>query len=134
MKSRNNILTDIWKSFRAMPAWVQIWVMFLLVPINIASLFFLGESFGKLVAFFANFGLIMNIPIMLRDRGFSKMMAIPHLFPWTNLVLFLLFARPDAAGAYDVYLWVLLATNSFSLLFDYPDALKWWRGDRAIAS
>jgi len=117
-----------------MPTWVQIWVMFLLVPINIASLFFLGEPFGKLVVFFANFGLIMNIPIMLRDRGFSKMMAIPHLFPWTNLVLFLLFARPDATGAYDVYLWVLLATNSFSLLFDYPDAFKWWRGDRAVAS
>ncbi|HIP24620.1 MAG TPA: hypothetical protein EYG79_13665 [Rhodobacteraceae bacterium] len=61
------------------------------------------------------------------------MMALPHLIPWTILVGILLFARPEATGLYDTYLWVLLGTNTISLLFDYPDAIKWFRGDRKPA-
>lgn len=131
---KNNILLDIWASFRAMPGWVQIWVMFLLVPINMASLFFLGEPMGIWIAVLANIGMMMNIPVMFHDRGFSKMMALPHIVPWTILVGILLFARPEAGGAYGFYLWILLGANTFSLVFDYPDAVKWLRGDRAIAS
>lgn len=131
---KNNILLHIWASFRAMPGWVQIWVMFLLVPINMASLFFLGEPMGIWIAVLANIGMMMNIPVMFHDRGFSKMMALPHIVPWTILVGILLFARPEASGGYGFYLWILLGANTFSLVFDYPDAVKWLRGDRAIAS
>lgn len=134
MEVKNYILIDIWASFRAMPGWVQIWVMFLLVPINMASLFFLGEPMGLWIAFLANIAMMLNMPVMLYDRGFSKLMALPHLIPWTILVGILVFARPDASGVYDIYLWILLGANTISLLFDYPDAVKWLRGDRAIAS
>lgn len=133
-QSQNNIMVDIWASFRALPAWVQIWVGFLLMPINMASLFFLGEPMGIWVAVLANIGMMLNMPVMFYDRGFSKMMALPHIIPWTILVGILAFARPEAAGIYDVYLWVLLGANTISLAFDYPDAAKWFHGDRTIAS
>lgn len=130
---QSNILVECWNSFRALPAWVQIWVVFLLMPINMASLFFIYEPMGMWIAFLANIAMMLNLPVMLRDRGFSKAMALPHLVPWTILVGLILFARPQATGLYDTYLWVLLAANIISLLFDYPDALSWLRGNRAVA-
>lgn len=128
-----NIIAEIWRSFRAMPVWVQIWVVGILVPVNMASLFFMDQSMGLWIAFLANIAMMLNLPVMLYDRGFSKMMALPHLIPWTILVGILLFTRPEATGFYDIYLWVLLGTNTISLLFDYPDALKWFGGDRKPA-
>ncbi len=130
---RQNILLEIYNSFRALPVWVQIWVFFLLVPINMASLAFVFAPMGVWIAFLANIAMLMNLPVMLRDRGFSKFMALPHLLPWTILVTWLLFWRPEATGAYDIYLWILLVTDLVSLAFDYPDAVKWYKGDRTPA-
>lgn len=127
------MIVQIWASFRALPHWVQIWVALFLVPINMASLFFIAEPGGILVAFLANIALMMNMPIMIMDRGFSKLMAFPHIIPWTILVGWLLLNRPAATGNYDIYLWVLLGTNAISLAFDYPDARKWLSGDRKPA-
>lgn len=129
----NNILVDCWTSFRAMPAWVQIWVAFILMPINMASLFFISQPMGIWVALLANIAMMLNLPVMVMDRGFSKAMALPHLIPWTILVGILLFARPEAAGLYGTYLYVLLGTNIISLLFDFPDAVHWLHGDRKVA-
>ena len=128
-----NIVVEIWGSFRALPAWVQIWVAFFLMPINMASLLFIGEPMGLLIAFLANIGMMMNLPVMIYDRGFSKMMALPHLIPWTILVAILLFAPPEATGTYATYLWVLLVADVISLAFDYPDARKWLGGEREVA-
>jgi len=132
-RHKPNIITAIWRSFRAMPAWVQVWVALVLVPVNMTSLFFFNQPMGLWIIFLANIAMILNVPVMLYDRGFSKMMALPHLIPWTILVGILLFARPEATGAYDTYLWVLLGTNIISLLFDYLDAIKWMKGDRQPA-
>lgn len=128
-----NIVLDIYTSFRAMPVWVQIWVMIILVPVNMASLLFLFEPSGMVIAFLANIAMMMNLPVMLKDRGFSKMMAVPHLVPWVILVAILLFVPPLAEGNYAIYLKVLLVVDVISLGFDFPDAVKWKRGDRAAA-
>ena len=128
------MLTDIWKSFRAMPVCVQIWVAFLLVPINMASVFFIDQPSGVWVAILAIGAMMLNIPVMLYDKGFSKLMAFPHLIPWTILVLWIAFARPIGTAGFDNYLSILLITNVISLGFDYPDALKWWKGDRRVAN
>ena len=124
------MIMEIWKSYRALPGWVQIWVAFILAPINMASLFFINEPMGLWVAFLANIAMMLNLPVMLYDRGFSKLMAIPHLIPWTILVVWIFIARPTGSTNYDLYLSVLLVINLISLAFDYPDALKWWKGDR----
>lgn len=133
-KTQSNVFIEIWHSFRATPGWVQFWMLLLLMPINMASLFFLNEPMGMLIAFLANIGMLLNIPVMLYDRGVSKLMSIPHIIPWTALVVLIIFYRPDATGKYDIFLWVLLVTNLISLAFDYVDSLKWIKGSRAIAS
>ena len=133
MPNQNNIFVDIWSSFRALPTWIQVWMVVLLMPINMTSLFFVGEPKGIIIAILANAGLILNLPVMFKDRGFSKQMSIPHLLPWTILVILILFKRPEATGAYNIYLWVLLIANIVSLGFDFPDSLKWFKGDRAVA-
>ncbi len=77
--------------------------------------------------------MMLNMPVMLKERGFSKLMGLPHLIPWTVLVYILAFNRPPAEGLYDCFLTLLLITNAISLLFDYPDTLSWLLGDRAVA-
>jgi len=127
------LILDIRDSFRAMPNWVQFWVAIILVPVNMYSLFFIDQPQGILIAVLAISAMMLNFPIMLYDRGFSKLMAFPHLLPWSILIALLVISPPMASGSYHVYLWVLLIVDAISLVFDYPDALKWWRGDRKAA-
>lgn len=129
------LILEIWRSFRALPLWVQIWVALILVPVNIASLWFFYETMGALIAVLAVGGMLPNLLIMAFDRGLSKAMALPHLAVWVPLVAFLIWIvqSPYAEGPYLTYLWLLLVVDGVSLAFDIPDAWKWLRGDRAIA-
>ena len=133
MSTDPNMIMEIYKSFRALPGWVQIWVMFLLMPINMASIFFINEPMGLWIAVLAIGAMMLNMPVMLYDRGFSKLMALPHIIPWTLLVAILVFRRPEASGTYDIYLWVLLVAELISLGFDYPDAISWINGKRDVS-
>ncbi len=133
------MIGEIWASFRRMPGWVQIWVAFILMPVNLMPLVFWvsGEAFWGLFALLAVGGMALNVPIMLVERGLSKAMAFPHIVLWTPLVVGLGQAVSQGAvgprDLQDIALIVLLIVNLISLGFDYPDAVKWWRGDRAIA-
>lgn len=133
MPKNPNVVVDIYSSFRALPGWVQIWVVGILMPINTVSLFFLGQPWGVLVAILAIGGMLPNLPIMLRERGLSKAMSLPHLLPWTVLVLLIVFVQPQGDPLYRSYLMALAAINTVSLGFDYVDAYKWWKGERDIA-
>ncbi len=124
---------DIWSSFRALPLWVQFWVAIVLAPINMAMVFFIDQPMGMLIAILAIIAIAPNIIVIIMERGFSKLMAFPHLLPWSILIVILLFYRPEGSQQYQMALWALLIINSISLLFDYPDAYKWWKGDRKIA-
>ena len=132
-ENKSNIFVDVFNSLRALPFWVQIWVFIILVPVQVASLLFLSEPLGVWIAILAILGMMPNIFIILYERGFSKLMSIPHLLPWTGLVLLIIFARPEGSAGFEVYLWVLLVITFISLIFDYIDALKWWKGDRSVA-
>jgi len=127
---------DIWASFRRMRLWVQIWVALILVPVNLASLAFTTYPGGKLLAALAVGALLVNSVFMLAERGFSKAMALPHLLFWTPLLLVILWMEMSFPGFPPLlknYLWILLVVDVVSLVFDYSDALKWKRGDRAVA-
>jgi len=124
---------DIFKSFRSLPAWVQIWMVLWLMPVNFASLYFLGEPLGIWIAVLAIGGMLPNGPIMYFERGVSKLMSLPHLIPWTAIIVIVIAFTPDGSPTYVTYLYVLAVTNAFSLLFDYPDAIKWMKGERDIA-
>ncbi len=128
---------QIWASYRRMPGWVQVWVALVLVPVNLLPLALLGGGGvypWEGIAVLSVGGMAANLPIMIVERGLSRAMALPHVLLWTPLVIWgglMLWAAPGAPGA--VVLGVILAVDMVSLGFDYPDAVKWWRGDRRIA-
>ena len=129
------LIADIWQSFRRLPLWVQIWVGVILVPVNMASSFFIYENMGVLIAALAIGGMAPNLVIMMFDRGFSKAMAIPHLLIWIPMVIFLVWIiqSPWAEGQYKTYLVLLMSVDALSLAFDISDTWKWAKGDRAAA-
>ncbi len=129
------MIVDIWNSFRAMPAWVQIWAMFILFPANMLALAFLAEPGGAIVAGLAIGGMVPNLFLMLWERGFSKAMAFPHLALWTPLVfvLALMLIGAELTPLHYYFIAALLVIDLISLAFDYPDARHWLRGDRAIS-
>ncbi len=130
------LIADIWKSFRAMPLWVQIWVALILVPVNNAAILFVDRPSGRLVAGLAIAGILANLPIMLATRGFSRAMALPHVALWLPLLALVmpgLMGREGLDATYRAFLYLLLTVDTVSLAFDIPDSVKWWRGDRAAA-
>lgn len=127
-------ITEIWQSLRAMPLWVQIWMIFILVPVNCGGLLFLDTPQGRIAAILGITAMLPNILIIWFQRGFSKAMAIPHLPIWTPLtiwIIWLLLTAPPP-GALGTFLLILLIVDLISLTFDYADAWKWWYGNRAV--
>lgn len=127
------LIADIWHSLRALPLWVQIWTMGILVPVNLASILFIGEADGGWIAFLAIAGIAPNLPVMVIQRGFSRLMAFSHVVFWTPLVIWLILFRPQGAQSYQLYLLLLIAADLISLGFDYGDVVRWWRGERKPA-
>ena len=130
---KEKLLIDIWQSFLALPNWVKIWVGLWLVPVNMLTLCFINKPSGLLIACLAFAGLLPNLFVMIYNRGFSRLMALPHLLPWTILLGVVYSTLPLSSGLYTTYLWTLLITNSISLLFDYPDSYKWFKGQKEVA-
>lgn len=130
---KSNLFEDIWTSFRALPLWVMIWMTVLLGPINMISLYFVTEPKGVLVATLAWGGMLASMIVLIRHRGFSKLVSGGHVVFWMPLVLILILVRPVANSAYDTYLDILLVANLVSLLFDINDLRLWLGGDRQVA-
>ena len=104
------------------------------MPVNLLTLAFLSQPAGILIAALAIGGMALNMPIMFVERGFSKLMALPHLLLWTPLVFAVMAMLTGPLDpTYRLFLWVLLAFDAISLAFDFPDFWKWRKGDRAVA-
>jgi hypothetical protein len=128
------MILQIWQSYRRLPLWVQLWVALILVPVNAASLFFVTQPAGAWLALMAVGAMLCNGVLMLVERGFSKVMALPHVLIWTpmlGLILWLL--TQDIDDGFRTYLLILLAVDVVSLLLDIIDTRKWLSGDRKIA-
>lgn len=116
---------------------MQIWVALVLVPTNMAALVFWSQPYGPAIAVMAVGGMVPNLFILWRETGFSKAMCLPHLFIWPPLmalICVILVSDHEIMRGYWVYLLLLLCVDGVSLVFDSIDAVKWSRGDRAIAS
>lgn len=131
--SKPAMIAGIWTSFMALPLWVKIWMVAILMPVNMAGLFFLDAPGAVWVTVLSLIGMILNLPIILVQRGMSKMMSLPHIPPWTLLVILLVVQRPAGGpDSYQSFLTILLVVDCISLAFDYVDGWKWWKGDRGI--
>jgi hypothetical protein len=128
-------LRDCGVSFQALPAWVRAWVAGVLVPVNVLPFFFLGTPTGQVAAWAAVFVAATNVPIMLQQRGMSRLMSVPHLVAWFPLVawLALRLAGTDPLSPAEAALaWALVIVNSLSLVFDVIDSWRWLAGERDI--
>jgi hypothetical protein len=129
------MIVDIWRSFMRTPRWVQIWIFVILAPVNLAALAFLNAPFGVLIAVLAIGGMLPNLFIMLKERGVSRLMSIPHVVVWTPLVVLLawVLATQDLSSGAATFFAVLLVVDVISLVFDFVDSAKWLKGAREIA-
>lgn len=128
------MFADIWESFRRLPVAVQAWVMLVLAPVNLATLLFIDERFGLVIVVLAIAGMLFNMPILAREKGMTKLMALPHLVFWTPLiVLALIVLFSDVPAGYRAFLLVLIVVDVVSLAFDARDLKDWMGGDRAVA-
>lgn len=135
MKAR---LARIWHSLRSLPGWVQVWVGFVLVPVNVLPFFLLDTWSGRAAALAALFVVVTNVPIMWGASGMSRAMSLPHLLAWTPLEIALALRLAGAAGglppspAETVLVILLLLVNGISLVFDALDSWRWLQGQRDV--
>ncbi len=128
-----SLVRDVWGSTLRLPRPVQLWVFVVLMPVNLAALLVVGQPWGLVVAALAVGALAINGVVMVRDRGFSLAMALPHVVLWIPLLVvigYLLLGRDDVGGGYAAYLVVLLVVDAISLYFDVPDSRAWLKGER----
>lgn len=128
-------LRDCWASFRTLPGWVQWWVGGVLIPVNALPFFWLDTPTGRLGAAASVVVIVSNVPVMLAERGMSRLLSIPHLIAWIPLCATLLsrwFSDQPIATSERALLVALLAVNGISLLFDGIDSWRWLRGEREI--
>jgi len=131
-----NMLSDIWKSYLGLLTWVKIWVFLILVPVNIASIWFVGNPGSSIIVNFAIAGLLFNAIPLWFDRGFSSAMAIPHVIFWTPLIIilvyYLMISEVFLTDHYRYFLIILMVCNLISLSFDIPDLFKWFRDRKKV--
>ncbi|MEM7303170.1 MAG: hypothetical protein AAF468_18975 [Pseudomonadota bacterium] len=115
----------IMQSHNALPNWVKIWMNFILGPVNLATLAFLSEPSGALIAALAIGGMFLTVAIVFASGEFTKAAGIGHVVAWTPLIFMLTFARPEGSAIYQTFLTVLLVINVIALAFDYNDVRIW---------
>ncbi len=128
------MIRDIWMSFRNLPLWVQIWMVFFLIPVNLAPLAFVDQPQGALIAALSVTGMALNIPIIRAARGMTKAMALPHLICWVPLVAIIIMLLTDGTALspeYTRFLLLLLVVDLISLAFDLNDSIVWLRERQA---
>lgn len=115
-----------------MPLWVQLWVG-VLALVNSLWIGLLDTPTGQAAAGAALFVVLANAPLVWHYGGMNRALAIPHLFAWIPLQLFLLqrLLTGEWIGTAElVYAMSLLIVNGISLLFDVYDSWRWLRGER----
>jgi hypothetical protein len=125
---------SLWRSFRRLPQWVQLWMAAVLLPANLLSLFLLQYPSARMVAIAAVLALGSNMLLMYGYAGFTRLMALPHLLVWGPLQVMLLMYLMASTPTADefMYIGLVLAVNGISLLFDALDSWRWLQGERQV--
>lgn len=132
MRSR---LADSLKSFRALPRWVQAWVALVLMPANLLPFGWLDTPTGRAGALATGVVVLGGVPIMLAERGLSRLMSVPHLVAWIPLLVLLVarLAQGEPMSRAETGLaMTLIVVDGISLGFDVLDFARWSLGDRAV--
>lgn len=122
---------ELFKGLLAEPAWLQIWVLWLIL-VNSAAILFLRREAARWVlgAWVANV-LLMNI--LAEMNGYNRFLGFSHVVTWTPLLV-LLFRRYRNAhefagtGVFDRWIRILFVTNLTSLVVDCVDVARYLVG------
>jgi hypothetical protein len=115
-----------------LPLRVRLWLAFVLLPANAASIFMRDTPTGKRAPRAATCVGAVNGTLIMAQRGWGKALAFPHLVVWPPLLLFAArrMREPDVSRRERVYAVVLLIVNGVSIAFDVVDAWRRVRGER----
>ena len=96
-----------------------------------APLFFLTQLEAQLSLAAGLLGLALMSALTGRF-GFSRIVGLGHL-AWLPLIGFLLVGVADTSVTTPFGLWIrsVIVLDSISLAFDFADAVRFYRGDRA---
>ena len=111
----------------AVPAWLRFWLMGILFPTFLASLFFLRRSTEARVAV-AGF-VLSHVPMMLDLFPVTVgVVGLMHLLCWSPALVLLAKRRPNVPSRSPFGLWVhaMLFVIAVSLAFDLRDALLYF--------
>jgi len=137
MNSDQSVVQSISLSFKSLPLWVRLWIAGWLVPVNAASIFFIGTPIGLWTAISAGLVGVSNTWLALRLGGLSRALAFPHLVVWIPLCISIAarLTGPDGGSigrTEYIYGVVVLTTNIISIGFDLVDAYRWIAGERSV--
>lgn len=134
MDALQSLSADVWRSYRSLPMWVQVWVTWL-VGINVASVGQLDHPSGRATARGLVVWLLPNAVFLVTIRGLGKVHALSHVlvFPVVVASLIRRLGADDASASERRFAGLVVVTNAISMAFDILDAAAWLRGDRATA-
>lgn len=117
------------------PAWVAIWMNFLLLGAVILPLtlfFWKATRRTALFSLIASAVSIGGIMLLYQHLGYVKLLGLGHIVAWTPLAIYLWFKMrsPDVTRAPRTIMGVVFATIMVSLVFDYIDAARYIAGER----
>lgn len=114
-----------------MPLQLQLWVVALVGANIVAPLFFFQHLEAQLTLVAGLLGLV-SMSVLTGRFGFSRIVGLGHI-AWLPLIVFLISSVADTTASSSFGFWIrsVIVLDSISLVFDFVDAARFYRGDRA---
>jgi len=118
------------------PVWITWWLNWMLVGVFAPPLLLLIWRQSRLpavISIVANVASGFGVVWIYDQLGYVKLMGLSHVVLWTPLAiyLFMQIRRPDMPQWPRRLMWLMLATITVSLAFDYLDVLRYLLGERS---
>lgn len=119
-----------------LPQWVQHWMNFIALVLALSTITFLIVKTTRWLGAYmvvSTIALFLIMTWIYDQMGMVRLLGIVHIVFWTPLVVYLwrrLRSNPPQKYV-ALLMWLLLATLTVALVFDYYDVLRWVMGERA---
>lgn len=119
-----------------LPQWVQHWMNFIALVLAVSTIAFLIFKTTRWLGAYmvvSTIALFLIMTWLYNQMGMVRLLGIVHIVFWTPLIVYLwrrLRSNPPQKYV-AMLMWLLLATLTVALVFDYYDVLRWVMGERA---